>query len=97
MLKCRHKSSTFVPVFNIVGQMKIYTDPILTLFSENVRHYRTLQNLSQEDLAFRAGVHRTYIGMVERCERNVSLIFAEKIADALEIPLTELLKKQSHE
>ncbi len=77
--------------------MKPYTEPILTLFSKNVRYYRTQKNLSQEDLAFRAGVHRTYVGMVERCERNVSLIFAEKIANALDIPLFELLKNQDHE
>lgn len=48
-------------------------------------------NISQEELAFRAGVHRTYIGMVERAERSISLQNAKKIADALNVKLDTLL------
>ena len=47
--------------------------------------------ISQEELAFRAGLHRTYIGMVERAERSISLQYAKKIADALNVKLDTLL------
>jgi transcriptional regulator with XRE-family HTH domain len=65
---------------------------ILTRFGNRVRERRKLLNLSQEELASRAGVHRTYIGMVERAEKNVTLRNIEKLATALEIPIDELLK-----
>ena len=48
--------------------------------------------ISQEELAFRAGLHRTYIGMVERAERSISLQNAKKIADALNVKLDTLLE-----
>lgn len=59
---------------------------------EKVREIRTSQNLSQEQLAHLADVHRTYIGMVERAEKNITLINIEKIANALNVNITELLK-----
>jgi len=46
--------------------------------------------LSQEELANRAGVHRTYIGMIERAEKNITLENIEKIAKALGAPVKEL-------
>ncbi len=69
-----------------------YKDLILVKFADNIRHKRNELGISQEELAFRAGVHRTYIGMVERAERNVSLVYAEKIAIALNTTISELLK-----
>lgn len=60
---------------------------ITKYFGQKVRHFRTLKNLSQEELADLCGLHRTYIGSVERGERNITLINAEKIAYALEEPL----------
>lgn len=69
-----------------------YKDLILVKFADNVRHKRNELGISQEELAFRAGVHRTFIGMVERAERNVSLVYAEKIAIALNTTISELLK-----
>ncbi len=60
-------------------------------FGEKVREVRTSQNLSQEQLAHLADVHRTYIGMVERAEKNITLVNIEKIAKALNINITELL------
>ena len=56
-------------------------------FGQKVRHFRSLKRLSQEELADLCGLHRTYIGSVERGERNITLINAEKIANALEQPL----------
>ncbi len=69
-----------------------YKDLILVKFADNIRHKHNELGISQEELAFRAGVHRTYIGMVERSERNVSLVYAEKIAIALNTTISELLK-----
>lgn len=60
-------------------------------FGRNVQSARQAIGISQEELAFRAGVHRTYIGMVERAERSISLQNAKKIADALNVKLDTLL------
>ena len=46
---------------------------VLIKFGKRVREERLKQNLSQEQLASKAGVHRTYIGMVERAEKNITL------------------------
>lgn len=64
---------------------------ILEKFGEKVREVRLKQGLSQEALAEKAGVHRTYIGMIERAEKNITLINIQKIAIALDIALNELL------
>lgn len=64
---------------------------ILNLFAKRVRHYRNLLKISQEELAFRAGLHRTYIGMIERAEKNITLVNIEKIAKALEVSICDLL------
>jgi transcriptional regulator with XRE-family HTH domain len=64
---------------------------ILIKFGEKVRERRLQLRLSQENLASRAGVHRTYIGMIERAEKNITLENIEKIAKALEIPIEKLV------
>jgi len=64
---------------------------ILEKFGERVRQERLKQNLSQEKLASRAEVHRTYIGMIERAEKNITLESIEKIANALKISLDKLM------
>lgn len=56
---------------------------IVTKFGNKVRLERVKQGLSQEQLAAKAGVHRTYIGMIERAEKNITLENIEKIAKAL--------------
>lgn len=68
-------------------------ESILLLFGHNVQKYRISQELSQEKLAELAGVHRTYIGMIERAEKNITLRNMEKIAKALNIQIQELLQK----
>ena len=65
-------------------------EPILLLFGHNVQKYRKELGLSQERLAELAGVHRTYIGMVERAEKNITLCNIEKIAKALNVEIKDL-------
>jgi transcriptional regulator with XRE-family HTH domain len=65
---------------------------ILTLFGERVRVLRQARGLSQEALALAAGLDRTYIGGVERGERNISLLNIQKIAQALNVSPADLLK-----
>ena len=71
--------------------MKPKTD-ILILFGNKVRTYRKEKGISQEELAFRSELHRTYIGMIERAEKNITLKNIEKIANGLEISITNLFE-----
>jgi len=64
---------------------------ILEKFGKKVREERIKQNLSQEELATRACVHRTYIGMIERAEKNITLENIEKITKALGLPLDKIM------
>jgi len=64
---------------------------IVSAFGQRVREERIKQGLSQEELAEKAGVHRTYIGMIERGEKNITLGNIEKIAIALEVSISHLL------
>lgn len=63
---------------------------ILVKFGERVREIRKEKELSQEELAYKANLHRTYIGMIERAEKNITLVNIEKIACALEITIKDL-------
>jgi transcriptional regulator with XRE-family HTH domain len=64
---------------------------ILEKFGQKIREERLKQNLSQEELAAKAGVHRTYIGMIERAEKNITLLNIEKISNALGVNISKLL------
>ncbi len=59
-------------------------------FGEKIRELRTIRGLSQEDLAFKSGVHRTYLGGIERGERNPSLKNISAIAEALGVDISDL-------
>lgn len=61
-------------------------------FAANVRLHRLEQGISQEALADAADLHRTYVGSIERGERNVSIDNMERIAHALKLDLLDLLK-----
>ena len=66
-------------------------EKILIQFGNKVRAARKLKGLSQEQLAHKADLHRTYIGMIERAEKNITLLNIEKIANALEVEIKYLL------
>ncbi len=65
---------------------------ILLQFGKVIRKKRLEKQLSQENLAELSGLHRTYIGMVERAEKNITLVNVQKISVALEVPIHELFK-----
>jgi len=59
-------------------------------FGKRLREIRKIAGLSQEELGFKANIHRTYIGAVERGEQNVSLDNIYKLAQALKVEMKEL-------
>jgi transcriptional regulator with XRE-family HTH domain len=63
------------------------------IFSQNVRKTRIAKGLSQEDLAELSGLHRNYVGGVERGERNIAVDNMEKIAKALATTIPKLLQE----
>ena len=65
---------------------------ILIKFGKKVREERLKRGLSQEDHADKAGVHRTYIGMIERAEKNITLENIEKICKALDLTVSDFFK-----
>jgi transcriptional regulator with XRE-family HTH domain len=67
-------------------------NPQCLAFGKIVRHYRIRANYSQEELANRAEIHRTYIGGIERGERNPTLLMIHRLADALGIHPSLLLQ-----
>jgi len=62
------------------------------IFGQNVRRVRRLKEMSQEELAFRADISRTYLSEVERGERNISVDNMEALALALEMELPDLMR-----
>ena len=67
-------------------------ESIVELFGRNVQKVRKARGLSQEKLAETAGVHRTYVGMIERAEKNITICNMKKIADALNVKISDLLE-----
>lgn len=63
------------------------------ILAQNIRSRRKAQNISQEELANRAGMHRTYLGAIERAEQNVSIDNIERIAAALSCTPYDLLRE----
>jgi len=61
------------------------------IFAKKLKEFRALKGLSQEELADIAGLHRTYVGSVERGERNISIDNMERLASALGIKIKDLL------
>lgn len=70
------------------------SDSTLTIIAFNVRKRRHALSLSQEELAERCGLHRTYVGAVERAERNLTIQSLERIATALGCQVIDLVKPE---
>lgn len=68
------------------------TDRLYKPFGDRVRSIRKMRGLSQEELADKADLDRSYLGAIERGEHNVSLKNILKIAEALEVSIVELFK-----
>lgn len=64
---------------------------ILIKFGKRVQELRKAKGLSQEQFSFEVNLHRTYIGMIERAEKNITLSNIEKIANALGVSVYELM------
>lgn len=75
--------------------MKKRNNEILIRFANNLKKYRKQMNLSQEELAFKCNLHRTYIGMIERAEKNITLLNMDVIANALNVPIAKLLENDN--
>ena len=70
---------------------RMKTTPARKQLGDRIRKLRKRQGISQEELGFRAGLHRTYIGAIERAEQNVSIDNIHKIAKALKVSPKDLL------
>lgn len=68
---------------------------IRRLVGQNVRVFRTRLGISQEELAFRSGLHRTYVSGVERGIRNPTAVIIDKLAKALDVEAAALLQSKS--
>lgn len=73
--------------------MKAPPSQLRRIVADNVRRLRLEHGLSQEGLAAEAGLHRTYVGAVERAERNLSLDNIERLAVALKVQPPALLTR----
>lgn len=69
-------------------------NPVQAKFGERVRQFRKTKGWSQEELADECDLHRTYIGGIERGERNVSLLNIRKIADSLGVAIGKLFEEE---
>lgn len=72
-------------------------DFILLGFGKNLKHFRKNKNLSQEDLAFKCGLDRTYISGLERGKRNPTLKIISLLAQHLDISMSELVSNIANE
>lgn len=66
---------------------------IRDVLSWNLKHYRRLAGLSQEELAHRADIDRTYISSIERCLYGVSIDILDRFAKALDVTAADLLRE----
>lgn len=71
------------------------TKDIMSAFGQKVKEARQEKHMSQEELAFRSGLHRTYISSIERGKRNISLVNIRRLANALGVPLHDLMPIES--
>ncbi len=93
LLIVRRPIVTFPAICSPMGKRRLQS-PLVRVVAQNLREARLNKELSQEELAEKADLHRTYIGSVERGERNISLLNIEKLAKALGVPAYDLLRDQ---
>lgn len=72
------------------------SDSLRKTLADNIKTFRKEKELSQEELAELCGLHRTYIGSVERQERNVSLSTLEVLSETLMVSVPTLLTKRKN-
>ena len=87
---CCGRKNKYRPLHTEISN--VMKENTLIKFGERVRVLRKERGLSQEQLAHHADLHRTYIGMIERAEKNITLLNIEKIANALNIHVYKLLQ-----
>lgn len=75
-----------------MGNNGLMADRLAKSIGQRIRALREEQGLSQEQLAVKCGVHRTYVGMVERAEKNISVAALAKFAKALRRSMSSLLE-----
>ena len=75
------------------------SSPLTATLAANIRAYREVNDLSQEEFADKCGLHRTYVGSVERAERNVTLSTLEVFASVIGVSVSQLLsgKRLKHD
>ncbi|GMO52484.1 MAG: helix-turn-helix transcriptional regulator [Treponemataceae bacterium] len=71
-------------------------EKLSVIVGNNIKKYRKILNISQEELAERAGLHRTYIGGIERGERNITLDSLQVIAAALNVAPVILIVEENN-
>ncbi|HGS4673185.1 helix-turn-helix domain-containing protein [Vibrio parahaemolyticus] len=71
--------------------MRKPSEHLLATLAKNVRSFRVKNGMSQELLAEKCGLHRTYIGSIERGERNATLSTLEVLAETLNVSIAQLL------
>lgn len=86
---CRSLTNLLLSILKLAMKPSI---DILISFGNKVKTFRKEMGISQEELAFRSDLHRTYIGMIERAEKNITLKNIEKIANGLDISVLDLFK-----
>jgi transcriptional regulator with XRE-family HTH domain len=78
------------------NQFRKPSKAVLEILAGNMRDYRRAKNLSQEEFAEECGLHRTFIGAIERCERNVTLSTLEAIATAMQVQIWDMFNAKEH-
>ena len=78
-----------------MSQARTSTEPARLRFARLLKAERVARGISQEVLAELAGLHRTYVGSVERGERNIAVDNMEALANALNLDISDLLKSPS--
>ena len=75
----------------------MYSLIFLNKLGQQIRYYRSQQHISRADLSEKLGMHKTYVGSIERGERNVSIMTVISIAKGLNISVFELLSFMEEE